>query len=154
MVVTLTEVTRDDLRPLFRLKVAAGQDDFVAPNEISLAQVHYETGATPYVIWNDEERVGFCQVIDMRQHAYREPEDDANALYLWRLMIAEEHQGKGYGQAAMRVLIRMAREAGHPAFETSVVTTNAAAIRFYEGLGFVKTGKIVDGEAQMRLELT
>lgn len=153
MAVTLREVTRDDVRPLVRLRVAPDQDDFVAPNEYSLAQVHYETGATPYVIWNGEDRVGFCQVIDMRKHAFCEPEDDPNALFLWRFMVASEFQRKGFGKAALKVLIQMAEATGHEAVETSAVMENAAAIGFYEGLGFVKTGRIVDGEVQLRLEL-
>ena len=153
MVVTLREVTRDDISPLSKLAVAPDQRDFVAHNEYSLAQVHYETGATPYVIWNDDTRVGFCQVIDMRKHEYREPYDDPEALFLWRFMIGAEHQGKGYGKAAMRALIRLAREGGHPAFETSAVTANEAAIGFYEGLGFVPTGRIHDGEVFLRQEL-
>jgi len=153
MSVTLRPVNRDDINPLSKLTVAPDQAGFVAPNEYSLAQVHYETGATPYVIWNDAERVGFCQVIDMRQHKYCEPEDDPKALYLWRLMIGSAHQGKGYGQAAMRLMMQRGRDAGHTAFETSAVQSNTAAIRFYEALGFVQTGRIVDGEAQLRLEL-
>ena len=153
MQVTLKPVTRDDIGPLAKLKVAPEQQDFVAPNEYSLAQVHYETGATPYVIWAGDIRVGFCQVIDMRAHNHRKPEDDAEALYLWRLMIGIDYQGLGHGQAAMRTLIKMGRDAGHPAFETSAVTTNEAALRFYEGLGFKRTGRIVDGEAQLRLVL-
>lgn len=153
MAVTLHDVTRGDVRPLVKLRVSPDQESFVAPNENSLAQVHYETGATPYVIWNGDERVGFCQVIDMRKHDFREPEDDPEGMFLWRFMIAAEHQGKGYGKAAIMALIQKAREAGHPALETSAVTSNAAALGFYEGLGFVRTGRIVDGEAQLRLAL-
>lgn len=153
MSVTLRPVTRDDLSPLFKLKVAPDQQDFVAPNEYSLAQVHYETGATPFVIWSDDTRVGFCQVIDMRKHAHREPEDDADALFLWRLMIGRDHQGQGHGRAAMTQLFDMAKQAGHNAFETSVVVENTAATAFYLSLGFALTGRIVDGEAQLRRTL-
>lgn len=154
---TLKTVTRDDLRPLFKLKVAPEQRAFVAPNEVSLAQVHYETGATPYVIWAGEARVGFLQVIDMRDYAYREPHDDPQALYLWRLMLGEGHQRRGYGQAAMALLTEMARAAGHPAIETSVVPANQAAMDFYLKLGFARpqhgVEHGVDDEVPLRLSL-
>jgi diamine N-acetyltransferase len=139
--------------PLYRLRVAPGQEGFVAPNEFSLAQAPYETGATPYVIWSGDARVGFLQVIDMREYAYRDPADDPNALYLWRFMIGAEFQGKGFGTAALSALIGMARKMGVSAVEVSVVAENAVALRFYEGLGMTRTGRLIDGEIQLRLGL-
>ena len=152
MTVKLKPVTRDDVKPLFELKVKPEQQTFVATNEISLAQVHYETGSTPYVIWSDNTRVGLMVIIDMREHKHIEPDDDPNSIFLWRLLIAVEHQGKGYGSAAMAALFEIARDKGATAVETSVVEDNLAALKFYEQLGFSLTGKAIDDEPQLRKE--
>ena len=120
------------------------QKDFVAPNVYSLAQLHFATGAYGFVIWEGAARVGYCQVIDMREHRYREPYDEESSAFLWRLMIAAEHQGRGHGRAAVALLFDWARARGLPRFLTSVVETNAAARAFYAALGLVPTGH-VDG---------
>lgn len=140
--VSIRPVERDDVAPLAKLKVAADQEAFVAPNVYSLAQLHFETGAYGLVILAGEERVGYCQIIDMREHQYREGYDDENSAFLWRLMIAHDEQGKGYGKAAMKRLFDWARDRGLPRFMTSVVETNVRARAFYEGLGFAPTGDI------------
>ncbi len=46
--VSLVPVGRDDQRPLFRLKVAADQERFFAPNEVALAQAPFAPGSTKF----------------------------------------------------------------------------------------------------------
>ena len=150
MTVTLKHVARDDIKPLFAIKIDPSQKDFVAPHEISLAQVPYEEGATPYVIWNDESRVGLMLVIDMRVYPHRSANDDPEAFYLWRLSIGAEFQGNGYGTGAIAEMEKLAREQGLFVIETSTVKSNTAALKFYVQLGFEKTGIEIDGEVQLR----
>ncbi|CYV82390.1 histone acetyltransferase HPA2-like acetyltransferase [Streptococcus suis] len=57
----------------------------------------------PYAIWADEQVVGFA-LIDI--------DEDIQQYMLWRFMIGQEFQGKGYGQAALEVVIAMAQS--HP----------------------------------------
>ena len=136
----LKPVGRDDIGPLTRLRVGEDQESFVAPNVYSLAQLHYETGAYAFGIMTGDTPVGFAQVIDMREHQYRELYDEENSAFLWRFMIAHSEQGKGHGTAAMERLFDWARGRGLPRFLTSVVETNLQARAFYASLGFLPTG--------------
>ena len=43
--VTLEEITKDNLRAVLRLNVKPDQEDFVAPNSVSIAQYHYSEDA-------------------------------------------------------------------------------------------------------------
>jgi diamine N-acetyltransferase len=152
-VISLRPVERDDLRPLFRLKVSEAQAGFVAPNEITLAQAPYEPGAFVFVIRAEEQIVGLIAMIDFREHPFVMEGEDPEAAHLWRLMIGAEHQRKGYGRAAMALAFDWARGRGNPRFSTSAVPENAVALRFYESLGLMPTGAIVDGEVELARDL-
>ena len=153
MTVRLTIVERDDVQPLMRLNLAADQDDFVAPNAVTLAQVAYEPNATAYCIWQGDTRVGLIAMIDCRDYPHLDDGDDPNSMYVWRLMIAKEHQRKGYGRAAMGHIVRIAKELGLPRISIAAVPSNEAAIGLYEKLGFHKTGRIIEGEIELSLKL-
>ncbi len=153
MTVTLEPVTRDDVIPLTDLSVHAEQRGFVADNAFSLAQAPYETGAHPFAIRAEGRLVGFCMVIDMREHRYPEPGDDPLSCYLWRFMIAAPEQGKGYGRATLTQVEAWARARGLRALVTTAVEGNGAARALYRSAGFVETGRIEDGEVEMRRPL-
>ncbi|QPH53891.1 GNAT family N-acetyltransferase [Pontivivens ytuae] len=153
MSVSLEPVTRDDVIPLTDLAVHAEQRGFVADNAFSLAQAPYETGAYPFAIRADGRLVGFCMVIDMREHQYRERCDDPQSCFLWRFMIAAEEQGKGYGRATLAEVEAWARARGLTALVTTAVEGNAAARALYRSAGFVETGRIAHGEVEMRRPL-
>jgi GNAT superfamily N-acetyltransferase len=56
-------------------------------------------------------------------------------LYLEDLFVKPEHRGRGYGQALLVHLARLAVERGCGRFEWSALDWNAPAIGFYEKLG-------------------
>ncbi len=145
MAIRLKEVTRDDVGPLIRLKVAPGQEDFVAPNAVSLAQLHYETGGYAFAVMEADDYVGFVQVIDAHEHAFLEEGDDPDMLYIWRLMVAQGHQGRGIGRQVIAALSAWGKARGLLRFEVGCVETNSAALGFYAALGFESTGRM-DGD--------
>lgn len=149
MTVRLEPVTRDDVRPLFDLKVAPEDQTFVAPNEKTLAQAPYETGAYVFVIWAGNTRVGLIALLDFAEHEYLEEDDDPQSAFVWRLMIADEFQGLGYGTMALDLACEWARNRCRPRMFIQAVTTNHDAISLYERCGFVRTGVVSDGEAQL-----
>ncbi|HEM6112710.1 TPA: GNAT family N-acetyltransferase [Streptococcus suis] len=114
------------------LTVAEEDKGFVAPNVRSLADawLYRENGDVfPYAIWADEQVVGFA-LIDI--------DEDIQQYMLWRFMIGQEFQGKGYGQAALEVVIAMAQS--HPVCNhliVSYVKGNQKMARFLEKNGFV-----------------
>lgn len=148
MAVTLREITRDNWEKCARLKVAPSQTHLVASNAYSLAQAHYEQECVPLAVYDDEQMVGFIM--------YRS--EDYGLAKVWfidRLMIAEGHQGKGYGRAAMTALLQHLRsQTGYTAILISFVPGNEVAKKLYSALGFKDTGEIEAGELVYRLGLT
>ena len=58
-------------------------------------------------------------------------------------MIDAGSQGKGYGTAALRlILLALEKERKYDCVEVCVKKTDAAALRLYEKAGFVDTGYI------------
>ena len=72
----------------------------------------------------------------------------AGRVWLDRLLIGAAHQGRGYGGAALGLLLaRLRAEYGNRDVYLSVVAGNEAAARLYASFGFVRTGeKDVGGE--------
>ena len=100
-------------------------------------------------MYDDETRVGFVMISDeVGAPGYI-------AQYLWRLIIDESHQRKGYGTAALDLVVEYFRN--RPGVEmmwTSAGQGEGSPIPFYERYGFERTGEIVfDDEVLLRLNL-
>lgn len=147
MNVTLRDITADNWRDCVRLKVAPEQERFVASNAFSLAQSKYEPELIPLGIYDNDTMVGFLM--------YR-PADLglAKVWMVYRLMVARNQQGKGYGRAGMVCLLeRLRKIPGYNAVLISFVPDNDAVRKLYASLGFTDTGEIEDGEIVYRLAL-
>jgi diamine N-acetyltransferase len=145
MTVELREVTAETVREICRLVVAPGQDRFVAPNAVSIAEAYFHPTAWFRAIYADGEPVGFLMLDD----------DDTKPLYtLWRLMIADWFQVHGYGKRAVELLIDYVRtRPGATALMTSWVPGDDGPAEFYRKLGFELTGEMDEGEVVGRLAL-
>jgi diamine N-acetyltransferase len=69
-------------------------------------------------------------------------------------MVDEKFQGKGYGRFAMQKMIELFR-ADERIQEVGISydPENAAARKLYASLGFVETGRMIEGEAEAVLKL-
>lgn len=143
--VTLREVTAETVRAVCALEVAPEQRGFVAPNAISIAQAHFEPKAWFRAVYAGDEPVGFAMLYeDVEKEEY----------FLWRFMIAAEHQGKGYGRRALDLVVAHVRSLpGARELLTSYVPGEAGPRDFYVRYGFVETGEVDEGEHVTRLEL-
>lgn len=143
--VTLREVTAETVRAVCALEVAPEQRGFVAPNAISIAQAHFEPKAWFRAVYAGDEPVGFAMLYeDVEKEEY----------FLWRFMIAAEHQGKGYGRRALDLVVeRVLSLPGASELLTSYVPGEAGPKDFYLRYGFVETGEVDEGEHVIRLEL-
>ena len=67
---------------------------------------------------------------------------------LWRFMIDVNHKRKGYGRAALRLVIAdvQRRHPGLKRFATSCVKAPGTPRPFYESLGFVFSGEMDENE--------
>lgn len=145
-IVSLRPVTSDNLSAVMRLKVAPNQEQFVAPNTVSLAQAAYEPLAWVRAIYAGDTAVGFVMLYD---------DPFTPEYYLWRLMMDARYQGMGFATLAMEQLIDYIL--GRPdaaELRVSYVPAEGSPQPFYAGLGFVDTGEVHEGENVMRLDLS
>ncbi len=140
--VELREVTAATVREICRLSVAPGQEAFVAPNAVSIAQAYFEPKAWFRAIYADDRPVGFLMLyVDEEKPEY----------FLWRMMIADGCQGRGYGRRALELVDDWLRgRPGAAALSTSYVQGDGGPEGFYRRLGFEPTGEIEDGEIVVR----
>ncbi len=144
------EVTKHHLLALFQLKVREDQPGLVAPNEITLAQAAYEgEGVYVWGLWDEDTAIGLMAMIHPREYDDLQEGDDPDAAYIWRLMIGADHQGKGYGLAALEAAMEQTRAWGLPRITLTVADKPESALGFYERAGFRRTGRIVDEEIEM-----
>ena len=144
-VVELREVTAETVREICALTVAPTQRRFVAPNAVSLAEASFSAEAWPRAIYADGVPVGFLMLsIDEAESSF----------YLWRLMVADGYQGRGYGRAAVGLAADHVRTLpGATQLLTSWVPGDGGPADFYARLGFEPTGEVDDGEIVGRLAL-
>jgi diamine N-acetyltransferase len=151
--VTLREVTAQTVRDVCKLNVSAEQRDLVAPNAISIAEAYFEPAAWFRAVYADDTPVGFAMLYDPTRTPT--PEAGPDTCFLWRFMIDREHQGHGYGAAALDLVIAQARSlVGVTRMKTSYVPKPGNASPLYERAGFRATGEVDEGEHVLELELT
>jgi histidinol dehydrogenase len=150
LVFEVRPVTDANVDALIALRTTEEQERFVASVAKSLAQAAYSTAGWPLGLYANGEPVGFLLLWDSRRDP--DPEDRADQLYIWRLMIDARCQRQGHGQAAMRWLIDEARRMGVAQVGLSHVPENPVG-PFYERFGFRYTGKVNEGEHEMVLPL-
>ncbi|WP_028595348.1 GNAT family N-acetyltransferase [Paenibacillus assamensis] len=142
--ITLKEVNRTNFYDVLNLSVTDEQKEFVATNMFSLAQAKAFPECICSAIYNDDTLVGFTMYcIDEEDHEY----------WIYRLMIDAKYQSKGYGKAAMKMLIeRIKEDTQHRVIYISFEPDNDLAKQLYEKLGFVEDGRVIDEEVVYKLE--
>jgi diamine N-acetyltransferase len=143
--VSLREVTADTVRTICRLDVSEAQKHFVASNAVSIAQAYFEPKAWFRAIYADETPVGFLMLYD-------DPEEPE--YFLWRYMIDVRYQKLGFGKRAMDLLLDYVRSRpGAKELKLSCHPGEDGPEPFYRRYGFALTGKMLDAEAEMRIDL-
>ena len=140
-------ITEDNFDAIIRMK-RPDDEHFVASNAYSLAQawLYRDAGDVfPFAIYNDGEPVGFMML---------DEDLDEKCLIIWRILFPAENQNKGYGTAAIREIIRLAKESGKYDFLLiDYAPDNKIAEHVYTKLGFRPTGVFEHGEYELRLDL-
>ena len=140
-------ITEENFDVIIRMKRPA-DEHFVAGNAYSLAQawLYRDAGDVfPFAIYDDDTPVGFMML---------DEDVDERCLIIWRFMFPPEHQYKGYGTAALREIICLAKESGkYDCMLLDYVPDNKVAEHVYTKLGFKPTGVFAHGEKEMKLDL-
>ncbi|MCL2619925.1 MAG: GNAT family N-acetyltransferase [Defluviitaleaceae bacterium] len=164
--ITLQPITSKNLGAVWKMKA---DPELVAPNNWSLAEAYaysYEHGHDKLLvraIYDDETPVGFLMANYDPKYEYVDNKGEPY-FYLWRLMVDEQYQNKGYGRAAMELLIAEVKTGKHGkanAFYTGTARQSEVTPKFYGSLGFVYTGEVDRDECSdenhdediMRLEI-
>jgi diamine N-acetyltransferase len=122
------------------------QNTFVAPNAYSLAEALFHPNAWYRAIYAGKAPVGFVML-----------EDDAekSEYFLWRFMIAPPFQRRGFGAAAVHLLVDYVRSRPNATeLLVSYIDHEEGPAAFYRGLGFIETGEVEEDEVVMRLDLS
>ena len=153
MNLTLRPVTGENFNQVVKLSetLTDYQKTCVAPNMVSLAQayVHYDK-AWPRAIYVDEEVVGFVMLALYDDDI---PQEDQPAYFLWRFMMAKDHQQKGYGRKVLDLIVDKCKEDRIKSLYTSAEYQGEQPLKFYLSYGFKDTGIIDDGEKVLRFEI-
>ncbi len=145
--VTLAEIDRHNYLSILDLSVSDEQRSFVASNMYSLAQAYAQPECVPLGLYAENRPIGFAMYcLDENDHDY----------WIYRLMIDKRFQGRGYGRAAMLLLIdriRSLADEEHRSIYISFEPKNEVAKSLYESLGFAPDGRVEYGEVVYRLNL-
>lgn len=142
MKILLKKINPKNFKECIDLKVAPEQESFVASNVYSIAQTKVYPTYIPRAVYYQEQMVGFVM------YGFDEEE---NKFFLGRLMIAAEHQGKGFGKAATLAVIKeLSQNPECREIYLSYVPENSLAKTLYKSVGFFETGEINEGEVVMK----
>ena len=133
----LTEITENNWMEAASLQVREDQKSYLAPAVGILARgyVYRNCGGRVYAFDADGTIVGLALV--------REFTDEPLGYDLQQFMIDERYQGKGYGSAALALILEeLKKEGRHDHVEVCVKKEDRAAIRLYEKNGFTDSGYI------------
>lgn len=134
--IRLVDIGPDNWRN--RLEVAEAQKRFVANSAVLLARAYAYRNqrSRAFLICEDETPVGMGLYYDL---------DELEVYDFSQLFIDERYQGKGYGRAAVQlVLDELRRDGKYRKVDLCYIEGNEAARRLYASFGFVETDRDED----------
>ena len=144
--VILREVTAENVRSVCELKLADGQERYVAPSSYTVAEAAYDPESWLRAIYHGDSVVG---VLDLTT-----ADGGRSRPRLVRLLVDSDHQRQGVGRAAVELLVDLLRSvADATALETSCVPGPDSPRGFYQKLGFEDTGRVEHGEQVLSYSL-
>jgi len=157
----MEKVNGKNVWDILRLCVKDEQKSFVASNEISIIEAYTAiTGggyAFPFGIYDGNRAVGFLMIgFDTDDYWENPPEIAKNNYSLWRLMIDEHYQHKGYGKEAVKLALDFIRTMPCGKAEycwLSYEPENINARALYRSFGFCETGEMDEEEIIAVLKL-
>ena len=144
--ISIKPITESNWEEAANLRILPEQADFLMPNVFSIAESKFHPELVPCAIYAGTTMVGFLMYC-------RDPRDDQ--YWLYRFMIDEGYQGRGYGKAALRQLIDIIRALPNaPELNVGYDLENHVAAKLYKSAGFIEGGLAPWGERTAKLDLT
>ena len=143
--INLREITDENRQAVSELRVRPDQEQFVDGVAESLDEAAKTPQGNPWyrAIYDGDEPVGFV----MLSWDVTPAPGIIGPWFLWRLLVDERHQYRGYGRAALTEIVRIIRAAGATDLLTSYHQGVGEPWPFYEAFGFVPTGAFEEGES-------
>jgi diamine N-acetyltransferase len=150
--VSLVEVTKENFDEVCKLSLTLTPDQrkCVADNSISIGEAHLYTNTWYRAIALDNVPIGFVMVI--KDFQAKTVEDNPSHI-LWRFMIGEPWQKKGYGKQVLDILIDQYRREGIRTIYTSCHIEEYGPYGFYRKYGFVDLEYMVESEEVLKIVL-
>ncbi|MGF7050816.1 diamine N-acetyltransferase [Paenibacillus sp. DS2015] len=139
MEISLKSIEKSNWEECIQLKVREDQEDNMASNLYSIAEVQFLNGFICKAIYLDEAMIGFVM--------YGMDPDDNN-YWIYRFMIDERYQNNGYGKKALQLVVEEIniQENKTDKLLLGYSNSNETARRLYRSVGFVETGIAPWGE--------
>ena len=156
MAVTLEEITDHNREAVLALRVAPGPERFVCSVEDSLAAAGDWPEARPWyrAVFASDEPAGPVGFVMISWNCEPQPPEIIGPWLLWKLLIDQRYQGRGYAAAVVRQVAQLVRAEGATELLTSFAPEDDWFAGFCQRLGFVPTGEYDDnGEVIVRLAL-
>lgn len=157
----LESVNAKNVWSILKLSVSEAQKDFVASNDLSIIEAYVCVSggghAFPFGIFDGDIPVGFVMIGYDVDDSYLDPPSVAHGNYsIWRLMIDEKYQHRGYGTEALTLALDFVRSFPCGRAECCYLSyepENEAAKRLYGKFGFAENGERDDDEIVAVLRL-
>jgi len=157
MKIHIRKACRENLVPLLGLRVKKTQEHLMEPNADWLAEAFHIDDSETFGIYAAEVPVGLVSWIDPRLTVKKsEPHENppADMLYIWRLMIDHQHQGKGYAREIIEIFKQAASLRGLSGLALTTMDKHSHnALDFYIKAGFEPTGRRLNDEIELVLSI-
>ncbi|MDO4567027.1 MAG: GNAT family N-acetyltransferase [Oscillospiraceae bacterium] len=144
----LKQIDESNFIEAFNLKLRPSQEEYVSNPVRSLAQAYiYRSQCTPFGVYAEGKMVGYLMVI----YDY-----DVSEYNIWHMMIDAEHQGKGFGRAALLNALEYIKTKPFGDSRRVSLTChreNLPALKLYADLGFESTGAVFDEEIELAKQI-
>jgi len=145
MTIRLQELNDSNWRECAALQLADEEKAFIASNVYTIAEWKFEADSIIKAIYFNNTLIGMlAYYLHDGQHGY--------FYWLYHLMIQKEHQGKGYGEAAVKLAIKEMQELGATDIRTMTMPGNIRPQNLYQKLGFKQIGTLDGGDLFFRLQ--
>jgi diamine N-acetyltransferase len=129
---SLKNVTADNWKACANLTLAKGQEGFLPSNLYSIAEAQFYPGSRSRAVYADNDLIGYV--------LYGTDESTGH-WKIFRLMIDERFQGKGYGKEVMKIVLEDTRREKAEVVLVRYNLGNEIAKRLYESFGFVEVSR-------------
>ena len=148
--VSLRPLSESNREAVEALRVSPRQEQYVSSvaDSVREAAEHPDAHALYWAVYAEDTPVGFVMIADEVGRPEYIPQ------YLWKLLIDERYQRKGFGTATLDLVVEYFR--GRPGVEvlnTSAAQGDGSPITFYERYGFKRTGEVRFDEVMLQLKL-